>query len=82
LIYENIMKLCQERQIRVSRLEKELGIGNATIRGWATSSPRIDLLKKVADFFGVTIDDLVSDAPVTEYQKSRPEKRTRSEKGD
>lgn len=81
MVYDNIIRLCQERKIRVSRLEKELGLGNATIRGWATYNPRVDLLKKVADFFGVTIDELISDAPAKEYQKSRREKRTRSEEG-
>ena len=61
MVYDNIIRLCQDRKIKVSRLEKELGLGNATIRGWATYNPRVDLLKKVADFFGVTIDELISD---------------------
>ena len=62
LILDNIQKLCKERGISVARLERELGFGNATIRGWGSSSPNVDNLKKVADFFGVTVDSLISNA--------------------
>lgn len=47
--------------ISVSKLEKECGLGNATVRGWATSDPSVSKLKIVADFLGVTIDDLVKE---------------------
>ncbi len=59
MIYENIIKLCKERNISIARLERECGLGNATIRGWAICSPSIANIKKVADFFGVTIDSLI-----------------------
>ncbi len=62
MILDNIQKLCKERGISVARLERELGFGNATIRGWGSSSPNVDNLKKVADFFGVTVDSLISNA--------------------
>lgn len=52
--------MCQKRGISISRLEKELGFGNATIRGWVSSSPTVERLKAVADYFGVTVDDLIS----------------------
>lgn len=51
--------LCKERGISIARLERETGLGNATIRGWETSSPTVDKLKLVADYFGVSIDNLV-----------------------
>lgn len=62
MILDNIQKLCKERGISVAKLERELGFGNATIRGWGSSSPNVDNLKKVADFFGVTVDSLISNA--------------------
>lgn len=52
--------MCQKRGISISRLEKELGFGNATIRGWVSSSPTVERLKAVADYFGITVDDLIS----------------------
>ena len=63
LIYENIVSLCKSKNISIAKLEQETGLGNATIRTWKTSSPSVDRLKKVADYLGVTIDSLLSEAP-------------------
>lgn len=62
LIFENISRLCRNRNISVAALEKALGFGNATIGRWKTSSPSIDKLKKVADFFSVSVDELIADS--------------------
>lgn len=61
MIYENIVKLCQERGISIARLEKECGFGNATIRGWSVSSPTLAKVQKVAEYFGVSVDDLIKE---------------------
>ena len=44
-----------------SKLEKAVGLGNGVIGKWQNSSPRVDSVKLVADFFGVTVDDLLAD---------------------
>ena len=54
--YTKIESLCKEKGISIARLEKDCDIGNATIRRWDKSFPRIDTLKKVADFFGKPIE--------------------------
>ena len=59
MIYENVSTLCKERGISIARLERETGIGNATIRRWGTSEPTAKNLKRVADYFGVTVDELM-----------------------
>jgi len=61
LIFENIEALCKSRGTNLSRLERDVGLSNATIRRWASSSPSVDNLKLVADYFGVTIDELMRD---------------------
>lgn len=61
LIFKNVLSLCKSRGISIARLERETGLGNATIRGWVTSSPTVEKLKAVADYFGVTVDELLSD---------------------
>lgn len=61
MIYENIVRLCKERDIRIAKLEQECDLGNGTIGGWKNGKPRVDLLKRVADFFGVTIDELLKE---------------------
>lgn len=60
MIYKKISTLCKENKISIARLEKELGIGNGTIGRWEKSSPTVENLKKVADYFGVTVNDLIS----------------------
>lgn len=61
LIYENIKRLCAEKNVTICSLEKMCGIANGTIGKWASNnaSPRIDTVVKIARFFGVSVDSLV-----------------------
>ena len=59
MILENISVLCKKRGISIAKLEKECGLGNATIRGWNNSSPKVENLKSVADYFGTSVDTLL-----------------------
>ena len=61
MIYKNILARCEAIGMNISTLEKTIGLGNATIKGWQTSFPRVDKLKKVADFFGCSVDDLLKE---------------------
>lgn len=61
MIFTNISSLCKEKGVSVARLEKECGLGNATVRRWDTSSPNADNLKRIADYFGVSIERLMSE---------------------
>lgn len=64
MIHENVSKLCKKKGISIAKLERELGIGNGTIGRWGKSAPTVDNVKKVADYFGVKVDELLaSDAP-------------------
>lgn len=56
MIFDTISLLCKEKNVSIARLEKECGLGNATIRGWKDSSPNLANLKKVADYFGKPIE--------------------------
>lgn len=66
MIYTNIINLCKARNISVSKLETETGLANGTVGKWRKFSPTIDNMKKVAAFFGVTIDSLVNGEVVAE----------------
>lgn len=59
MIVENIARLCKERGTSFAKLERELGMGNGIIAKWNTSAPVVTNIKAVADFFGVTVDDLL-----------------------
>lgn len=59
--FNKLVALCKEKGITFCKLEKECGIGNGTIARWKTSSPSVANLKAVADYFGVTVDELLRD---------------------
>lgn len=51
MFFEKVTKLCQDKNISIAKLERECEMGNGTVRGWKTSSPSIENLKKVANYF-------------------------------
>ena len=61
MLVKNIRRLCQENDISIKKLEATLGIGNGIIARWETSAPSVTRVKAVADFFGVTVDELLAD---------------------
>ncbi len=61
MILQNIKRLCLQNNITLKELERRTEIGNGVIARWADGRPRIDLVKKVADYFGCTVDDLLKE---------------------
>lgn len=59
MLYQRIEELCKERNTNVTKLERDCGLANATVRRWKTGSPSVDNLMKVADYLGVSLDTLV-----------------------
>lgn len=56
-----IRELCKERGTNFKQLEIALGFGNGAISRWGDSPPAVTKVKAVADFFGVTVDELLTD---------------------
>lgn len=61
LLLDNIKALCEQRQINISTLETEAELGKNTVYKWNRLFPSVDKLKRVADFFGVTVDELIKE---------------------
>lgn len=55
-IYDNIKELCKAKNTNIHSLEKSTGIGNGVIAGWKKYEPKVMTIKKVADYFGVSIE--------------------------
>ena len=53
-----IRELCYQRNITYAQLERELDLGNGIISGWARHKPRYNGVRKVADYFGCTVDEI------------------------
>lgn len=52
---------CWEKRTTIAGLERAVGLHNGTIGKWRKSRPRYDNIKKVADYLGCTIDELVAE---------------------
>lgn len=74
-IYGRIKELAYAQKISIRRLEEKIGFGNGTINRWAKTTPGVDKLEKVADYFGVSVDyllgreskaDMIHNAPIDE----------------
>jgi len=58
--YERIELLRKTTGISQGSLEKELGFSNGSVSKWKHSMPTPERLKKLADFFHVSVDYLVT----------------------
>ena len=56
--YERLETLRKSKKISQGDLEKELGFSNGSISKWKKSQPTFDRLKKLADYFGVSVEYL------------------------
>lgn len=58
LLFKRVVELCVEKGISQRKLQEEMGMSSGALSKWKTSMPNQELLQKVADYFGVTIDYL------------------------
>lgn len=58
-IYNRIRDLAHQHKISLAELERSLEFSNGIISTWKFSNPSIDKVKKVANYFNVSIDYLL-----------------------
>lgn len=59
-IVDSINALCKNTGTSLSAIEKKLGFGKGTIYRWDANNPSVDRVAKVADYFNVSVDYLLS----------------------
>ena len=61
MFYDIFERLCKDKGIRPGRAADEMGISRATVTNWKKNgySPREAVLRKIADYFEVSLDSLV-----------------------
>lgn len=70
MFYSNYVKLCSKLNKSPSAVGEELGFTRASVTGWGNgATPRKSSLIKIADYFGVTVTELMSGV---EEQKEAP----------
>ena len=58
-IYDRVLALIKEQNLTVKQVERECDLANATIRRWATQTPNVESVRRVAHRLSVTLDYLV-----------------------
>lgn len=58
--FERIESLRKSKKLSQGKLEKELGFSNGSISKWKISMPTPDRLQKIADYFDVSIEYLMT----------------------
>ena len=56
---DKIRKLAKEHRTTLTAIEKSCGLGERSISKWDVSIPSVDKVKRVADYFGITVDELI-----------------------
>ena len=69
-IVDRLQAIVKERGTTFKQLERDVGLGNGTIRRWEEQSPRLDKLTKVADYLQISLDFLVYGRSVSEPDTS------------
>ena len=59
MLYDNVKRMCEQKGISVSLLEKKMEFSNGSISKWNDNEPGIRKVQKVADYLGVPIEKLL-----------------------
>lgn len=65
MFYDNFVLLCKEKGVSPSKAAEECGVNRSSVTSWKKSgyTPRGNVLQRLAEYFGVSVDRLIgSDA--------------------
>lgn len=71
MFWNNFEALCAKKGVSYNAAAADVGIrSSGTVTGWKNGAkPRGPVLKRLADYFGVTVEELTGEAP---EQKEKP----------
>lgn len=65
MFYEIYVALCAEKNVSPTKAAVEIGLSNAAPTGWKQGAvPRASALKKIADYFGVSVEYLKGETDI------------------
>lgn len=63
----NLCDLMERNGVSSYKLAKEIGVHTSTVSNWRDGAlPKVEHLQLVSNYFGVTVDDLLSEHDTTE----------------
>ncbi len=79
IISQNLIELRKNKNLKQSELSEAIGYSDKTISRWenGTSIPDIATLVKLAEFYNVTINDIIIERAVDKISTDKPEKQTK-----
>lgn len=58
IMWKNIRRLCTQRGVTVTQVEKDLGFSPGSMTKWRQSSPSIEKVIAVSNYFQVSLDEI------------------------
>lgn len=59
MLYNNVKKICEEKNISISQMERDLKFPRSSICKWNENEPGVTKAQKVADYLEVPIEKLL-----------------------
>lgn len=69
---ERIKELCKKSGISMNKLEDTLGFGKGYISKLGNSTPNVKKVQQIADYFGVSVDFLMTGKELSSEPKLKP----------
>lgn len=68
-MYSIFQKLCEDKGVNPATVSKATGVSTATLTSWKQGKyiPKADKLQKIADYFGVTVEYLMTGEKPHDY---------------
>ena len=62
MYYDNFQELCKRKGVKPGTVSRETGISTSTLTAWKQGkyTPKPEKLQKIADYFGVTLEYLMT----------------------
>ena len=58
MIYQNIKSIADSQKVSIRKIEQDTGITLGSIYHWNDVKPSVDKVVKVANYLGVTVEEL------------------------
>lgn len=55
-----VVLLCEKHNITIAELERRIGVSHGSLAKMRTSTPKADRVQKIADYFGVSTEYLIT----------------------
>lgn len=69
-MYDRIKLLCKQKGVTVTGTEKELGFARGSLCKVDTNKPSMERVNKLADYFGVSVEYLMTGSPEPEKKEN------------